>query len=205
MSKTYKLKMVIGGASGSGKTSFLLGKPTLEVDYGNLGVSFKPVEVIINDDDTYQFIMWDLKTKNNFKFLYPTFCRGASGAFLCFDINDHQSFEELPFWINIVRKNAIIEDFKIPIILIGTKTDLNNREVSDDEIHQLMQQHDLDDVFFISIHDEDKKQKKVSIFKSLIEKIQPFYQIEDISIFIPREDNEFKEFLHAFSNCIICG
>jgi len=205
MVRTYKLKMVIGGAAGSGKTSFLTGKPTINLEFNNLGVSFKPVECIINNGDSYQFICWDPNVKERYRFLFPVFCRGVSCAILCFDVSDHKSFEELTYWIKTVRKNGIIDTFKIPIVLIGTKTDLRIREISDEEVNNLIRQFDLDGIFYTSIYDKDFKQIKEAIFKKLIEKIEPYYQIEDFSIYIPREDNEFNEFLRTFAVCPICG
>jgi len=204
MARTYKLKMIIGGAEGSGKTSFLDGKSSFNLEFNNLGVSFRPIECIINNGDSYQFICWDPNVKQRFRFLFPVFCRGVSCAILCFDISNHKSFEELNFWIKTVRKNGIINNYKIPIVLIGTKNDLYIREVTDDEVNDLIEQFDLDGIFFTSIYDKDLKQKKEAIFKILIEKIEPYYQIEDFSIFIPREDSKFKEFLQHFSICPIC-
>ncbi|MFX1385547.1 MAG: hypothetical protein ACFFBP_24295, partial [Promethearchaeota archaeon] len=107
MPRSYKLKMVVGGSSGSGKTSFLLGKAQIEPEFNHLGVSFKPIECVINEGDSYKFIVWDLKVKERFKFLYPIFCRGAAGAFICFDVSNYKSFEELPFWVNVLRNNKI--------------------------------------------------------------------------------------------------
>ncbi len=204
MVRTYKLKMIIGGAAGSGKTSFLDGKASFNLEFNNLGVSFRPIECIINNGDSYQFICWDPNVKERFRFLFPVFCRGVSCAILCFDLSNHASFKELNFWIKTVRKNGIINNYKIPIVLVGTKDDLNIREVTDEEIYNLIEQFDLDGIFFISIYDKDLKQKKETIFKILIEKIEPYYQIEDFSIFIPREDSEFKKFLQYFSICPIC-
>ncbi len=196
--------MIIGGAAGSGKTSFLTGKKSLNFEFNNLGVSFKPIECIVNNGDSYQFVCWDPNVKERYRFLFPVFCRGASCAILCFDVSNHKSFEELSYWIKIVRKNGIINNFKIPIVLIGTKNDLNIREVTDEEAYKLIEQFDLDGIFYTSIYEKDLKQKKEAAFKILIEKIEPYYQIEDFSIFIPREDNKFKEFLQHFSICPIC-
>ncbi|TFG26169.1 MAG: GTP-binding protein [Promethearchaeota archaeon] len=205
MERIYKLKMVIGGAAGSGKSSFLTGKPSINLEFNNLGVSFKPIECIINNGDSYQFICWDPNVKERYRFLFPVFCRGVSCAILCFDLSDHTSFEELPYWIKTVRKNGIIDTFKIPIVLVGTKKDLNIRAVSENEVDNLIDQFDLDGIFYSSIYEKNFKQIKEAIFKILIEKIEPYYQIEDFSIYIPREDNEFKDFLRTFSVCPICG
>jgi small GTP-binding protein len=197
--------MVLGGSAGSGKTSFLTGKPALDSEYENLGVSFKPIECIVNKGDIYQLICWDLKTREKYRFLYPIFCRGASCAILCFDISSKKSFDELPYWIKIIRKDEANNNFKIPIILIGNKIDLNNLKVSNKDIYNLIKSYKIDALFFTSIYDEDKKRKKTVIFKKLLERLQPFYQIQDLTIFIPKDDDDFKKFLNFFSKCPLCG
>lgn len=204
MPRSYKLKMVVGGSSSSGKTSFLLGKAQADPEFNHLGVSFKPIECLINEGDSYKFIVWDLKVKERFNFLYPIFCRGAAGAFICFDVNNRDSLFEIPFWINVFRHNKKGIEVKIPIILIGTKMDLHHREVSDDDINKLIKKYDLDGVFYTSIYDTNSREKRAAIFKCLIEKIEPFCHVHECSIFIPREDESFKEFAKQFSTCPIC-
>jgi len=93
---------------------------------------------------------------------------------------------------------------KIPLILIGTKTDLRHRDVFDDDVNKLIKKYDLDGVFYTSVYDTDNKEKRANIFKCLIENIEPFCHIQDCSIFIPKEDESFKEFASQFSICPIC-
>jgi GTPase SAR1 family protein len=205
MPRNYKLKMIIGGASGSGKTSFLSGKVINDNEFKKLGVEFKPIECVINNGDTYQFICWDPKVRDRYRFLFPVFCRGVSCAILCFDLSDRSSFDELSYWIKLIKNNGILNGVKIPIVLLGTKIDLEDRKVCDDEISHLLEQYDLDGIFFTSIYDKKFKKTHEAIFKTLIKKIEPFYQIEDFSIYIPREDNKFKEFVDRFSICPICS
>ena len=197
MPKSYKLKLISGGASGCGKTSFIHGTLMNETP---IGVSFKPIECIVNEGDSWKFVVWDLKAKDQFKFLFPTFCRGAAGAFLFFDVSNYNSFKELNYWINIFRRNA----GDIPIILIGTKIDLNSCEVPDEDIQKLVEEQDLDRVFFTSMRENEVK--KVVIFKFLIERIDPNTPIYDFSIFLPNqmEDEKFAKFVENFSICPIC-
>jgi len=204
MPGSFKLKMVVGGSSGCGKTSFLLGDTQIEPEFDHLGVSFKSIECVVNEVDSYKFIIWDLKVKERFDFMYPLFCKGASGAFICFDTSNHKSFEEITYWADIFRNNKKDIEVKIPVILIGTKTDLNHQEVLDDEVNDLINKYDLDGIFYTSIYDIDNEEKKGTIFKCLIEKIEPYYCINDCSIFIPKEDEEFKEFLKQFATCPLC-
>ena len=204
MSKLHKLKMIIGGSSGSGKTSFLLSKSASETDFNQLGVSFKPIECIANEGDSFKFVAWDLKFKEQFRFMYPIFCRGSSSAILVFDVSNRKSFEELPYWIKIFRENQKDKSIKTPIILIGMKTDLENRVILNKEVNKLVKDFDIDGIFYTSILDANKKEKKKEIFKCLIEKIDPFYKINDFELYIPEEDGKFWDFINFFARCPLC-
>jgi len=196
ISKSFKLKLILGGTSGSGKTSFINGSN--ENDWP-IGVSFKSVECYANENDSYKFLVWDLKDQPRFRFMFKDFCRGACAGLICFDLSNRSSFNELKRWIETVRKGA----GDVPIILIGTKKDLDNREIKENEIIQFVEENHLETVFFTSIYeDQDSKEE---IFEYLVRLIDPDYPLENFSI-IPREleDEDFKKFLENFSTCPIC-
>ncbi len=196
MPKSYKCKLMLLGSSGSGKTSFIDGD--INKDW-SIGLSFKLVECYANENDIYKFLIWDLKDHPRFHFMFKDFCRGANAGLLCFDLTDRNSFIALNFWIDLLREGS----GNIPIILIGTKKDLENIEVYDREILDLVKEKNLDTVFFTSIYEEnDTKQE---IFKYIVQKLDPNYPLSNFSI-IPKEleDEEFKNFVDEFSICPIC-
>jgi len=184
MPKSYKLKLMLLGSSGSGKSSFI--------------IAFRLVECFANENDIYKFLLWDLKDRPRFHFMFKDFCRGAYASLICFDLSDRNSFIALNYWINLLREGS----GNIPIILIGTKKDLENREVQDQEILDLIEEKNLDTIFFTSIYEENAKKE---IFRYIVQKLDPNYTLSNFSI-IPREleDEEFKNFLNVFSICPIC-
>ncbi|MFW9771678.1 MAG: hypothetical protein ACFFBY_02635 [Promethearchaeota archaeon] len=186
----------MGGAQGSGKTSFI--NDNVEKDTP-IGVSFKPIDCYANESDSYKFVIWDLKDREHFRFLFPLFCRGACAGLLCFDVSDKNSFFDLERWINIFRESA----GGIPIFLIGTKSDLVHK-TSKLEIENLIQKYQLEGVYFTSIYDEEDK--KAEIFKYIVEKIEPDYPIENFTLFTPKQiDTEkYRNFVKYFSRCPIC-
>jgi len=196
MPKSYKLKLMILGSSGSGKTSFISGN--IDNDWP-IGISFKIVECYANENDNYKFLTWDLKDRPRFHFMFKAFCRGAYAGLLCFDLSDRNSFIALNYWINLLREGS----GNIPIILIGTKKDLENREVQDQEILDLIKEKNLDNIFFTSIYEEnDTKQE---IFRYIVQKLDPNYLLSGFSISPGElEDEQFKNFLDEFSICPIC-
>ncbi|MFX0101873.1 MAG: hypothetical protein ACFFCS_20075, partial [Candidatus Hodarchaeota archaeon] len=59
-----------------------------------------------------------------------------SGALVCFDVTDYETFKQLPEWIEIIRREAQ----NVPILLVGTKYDLPNHQVP----YELAQQYAQD-------------------------------------------------------------
>ena len=187
----------MAGASGSGKTSFLKGLSYSfnDSEYLQIGVSFKLVDCLINNEDSCLLQIWDLKATSILESLYPSYCKGAKGALLCFDITDRNSFNELNYWIQIIRKMAGY----IPIILIGTKLDLKEQTVPNNEIYDYVEKNQLNGIFFMTIEEKNH----IKIFRHLLESIL-FTHIYQLNILLPECDYEFENFIELFSVCPLC-
>ena len=193
MSKSYKLKAIVGGAPSYGRNTFLNKDYVVE---NEIGVSFNAVECLVNNEDSYKFILWELNPKDIFRFMYPNFCKGGRCALLFFDLGDIKSFNELFYWINTIRTWS----GDIPIVLIGTEPEFGERIISDDQVRDFIEKHDLTESFFTYLYQDDKKEKKEEIFKYLIEQIDLTCTIQDFSILLPMDDEYFLDFLNLFSN-----
>ena len=125
-----KLKIVIAGAGGVGKTTiverFLSGQfiPTGMT----IGVSFQTHTIHLRDI-TVKLIIWDLGGQERFKQMsvFQSYATGAHGIMLAMDMTDSlRTLQELSeSWINIVRGGSP----DAPIVLIGTKADLKTEDV----------------------------------------------------------------------------
>ena len=77
MAKSCIFKIIIGGSVGSGKTSFLNNRGFNHHnndDYFHIGVNFKLIDCLVNNEDNYLLQIWDFKVLKDFRFLYPSFC-----------------------------------------------------------------------------------------------------------------------------------
>ncbi|NVM18252.1 MAG: GTP-binding protein [Candidatus Lokiarchaeota archaeon] len=119
MKKT--VKVIVSGDGGVGKTSFLnrLVNDSFE-DNSELtrGVDFYSKSIYINGTE-FNFIMWDFAGQSQFKTLLNDFVEGSLAAFILFDLTRINTIENVNDWL------VTLETFgNIPIILIGTKSDL---------------------------------------------------------------------------------
>jgi GTPase SAR1 family protein len=195
MPKSYKLKLVLGGSLNSGKNTVIYNNG----DNGSpIGVSFQSVECFVNDEDNYKFIIWDLKDSQRFRFLFPIFSRGACAGLICFDLSNIESFSDLNRWITLFKEN----EKEIPIILIGIKSNLANREVSEDTINNLVAKEDLIYIEHTSLLSLEENLEE--IFKKLIKTLQPRCALSHFQLTFNKEDEQLIKLKNFFDRCPIC-
>lgn len=153
----FSFKTVICGASSVGKTSLFNRycfnsfnvdmSPTIGLNFHSvyLNINFKKEINELNEKYIVNSI-FDFGGQERFKPLIPKFMDGASGALLVFDSVSHLSFDKLDFWYDQLIKNAI--DSEIPIILVGSKSDLidstpESEIISDDKIQKFIERKKL--------------------------------------------------------------
>ncbi|MFX1455116.1 MAG: Rab family GTPase [Promethearchaeota archaeon] len=126
----YTFKIVIFGDPRTGKTTltqrFLTNLFKEDITM-TLGVDFmlKAVEV---DNLKVKLQIWDFAGEERFRFLFPSYIKGASGGIFMYDITNYGSLTHVDEWFEIVEKEL---NYDIPIIFVGGKTDLIHlKEVS---------------------------------------------------------------------------
>ena len=129
--KTYIFKILVAGEGGAGKTSLLRRYVDEMFDESNVltvGVDFFTKEVAFNGTKC-SLQLWDLGGQKRFRSLLNNFVMGARGALLLFDLTRMPNVSDILEWVNIAR----IYDIKLPILLIGTKEDLDDYIAVDDD------------------------------------------------------------------------
>lgn len=92
-----------------------------------LGVDFhlKPIEV---NGEMIKLQIWDFAGEERFRFLFPSYIRGANGAVFMYDITNYGSLAHVDDWFEIVENEI---DYDLPIVFVGGKTDLMHlKEIS---------------------------------------------------------------------------
>ena len=167
MTKKFILKILTAGDGGVGKTTLLYryveGKFSADTKM-TIGVEFFLQEVEINDANcTLQ--LWDFGGQERFRFLLESYVLGAKGALLMFDLTRPMTLDNLANWVNIVRKH----DPTLPILFVGTKLDLENDiMIQDDYALSFLEQFNLFE--FIKVSSKTGENVHVT-FKKLTEKI----------------------------------
>ncbi len=129
-SEIFTFKIVIFGDPRTGKTTlthrFLTNLFKEEISM-TLGLDFMLKAVDI-DNIKIKLQIWDFAGEERFRFLFPSYIRGAKGGIFMYDITNYGSLAHVDDWLEIVNKEI---DYDFPIIFVGGKTDLIHlKEVS---------------------------------------------------------------------------
>ena len=132
MPKSKVLKTIITGEGGVGKTTLLHRYIEGRFDANTrltIGVEFFLKELTIDEDSIFLQI-WDFGGQERFRFLLSNYAKGAKGALLLFDLTRPLTLNTLEEWVNICRS----DDPDIPILLIGSKADLEEMITVNEEL-----------------------------------------------------------------------
>ncbi len=129
----YKLKVVIVGDSGVGKTNLIKRFVTNSFNQNSkatVGVEFLSKSYRINDQ-VFKIEMWDTAGQERYKSITAAYYKGAKGALIVYDITQKTTFENISKWMTEIKEKSS-KDMKV--MIIGNKTDLKDeRQVTTEE------------------------------------------------------------------------
>ncbi len=131
----FSVKIIVLGAPGVGKTSLIrrfVDNKFAESYVSTIGVDISRKEVKINEDCIVNESLWDIGGQAQEMSPHrKRFYFGANFAFLVFDITRKSTFEKIKNWENDLETSI---NRQVSVILIANKTDLENSEVTLEEI-----------------------------------------------------------------------
>ena len=131
-----RFKICIFGDGGVGKTTLV--KRYLQGIFDDatpmtIGVEFYVKKLKI-DEHPCSLQIWDFAGENEFRDLFPSFVRDASGGIFMYDITRRSSLEDFEDWMYVFQEQNK-EQIGVPLILVGGKSDL--------EEERLIQEQDI--------------------------------------------------------------
>ncbi|CAN6310987.1 unnamed protein product [Urochloa humidicola] len=146
-SKNFRVKLVLLGDSGVGKSCIVLRfvrgqfDPTSKV---TVGASFLSQTLALEDSTTVKFEIWDTAGQERYAALAPLYYRGAGAAIVVYDITSPESFNKAQYWVKELQKHGGPD---MIMALVGNKADLHeNRTVSSQEAQEYAERNSM---FFI--------------------------------------------------------
>ncbi len=141
-------KIIIIGDSGVGKTSILTryaDDAFTESFISTIGVDFRfktiPIEnKYTNLIETIKLQIWDTAGQERFKNITSAYYRNADGLVIVYDITDKKTFSNITNWLGEAR--SYMEN-TIPIIIIGNKSDREDRQVSYEELEEFSKKYNF--------------------------------------------------------------
>ena len=125
----FKLKIVIIGDSGVGKTNLLkrfVSNVFTENTKATVGVEFMTKSYKINKH-IFKIELWDTAGQERYKSITAVYYKGAKGALIVYDTTSKPSFDDIDKWLNEIRDKSSND---IKLMIIGNKIDLKEfREV----------------------------------------------------------------------------
>jgi len=125
-------KIIIFGDAGCGKvelTQRFLTNLFVSDQTMTIGVDFE-VKSLTVDGQKVKLQIWDFGGEERFRFLLPTYVRGARGGLFLYDVTNYSSIAHIDDWLSVIKKEIRAEDI-FPIIVVGNRAHLvDQREVS---------------------------------------------------------------------------
>lgn len=131
MTYNAAFKICIFGSGGVGKSTlmsrYLTGRMNVDVKMTiGLDIGIKQIEV---EGKNIILQIWDLAGEKRFRFFLPGYSLGASAGIFMYDVTRPTSLSEIEEWLKVFKPFPNDPNRKVPIILVGGKSDLEDRRV----------------------------------------------------------------------------
>ena len=137
--KLETFKIIFLGDSGVGKSSIIMRyihNTFSDNHISTVGVGFSYKEVTVKDGTKIQLKLIDTAGQEKYKSISKSYYKNAEGVLFIFAYDDKKSFDDIEDWLDSFKENSDKKE-DIPIILIGNKYDVENKQIKDSSIEDL--------------------------------------------------------------------
>ena len=142
-------KIILLGAASSGKTSLLIrfvDEVYSSADvYATVGIELKSCTLKV-DSQAVRLQIWDTSGQEVFFALTRQYFKGCQGAVVIFDLTNRESLKTVSKYIEYFRTESS-DEAQQNIVLVGNKCDIENLEVTKQEVDMIMQQHGISEYY----------------------------------------------------------
>lgn len=141
-------KVIIIGDPTVGKTSFVQKyvNDTFRRDYKmTIGVDFALKVIKWSNKCNIKLQLWDIAGQERFTSMTRVYYKDAHACLIMFDLTQKNTFQNAVRWKKDLDQKCTLRDGSpVPCLLLANKCDnVDNREVSQDEIEDLCREHDF--------------------------------------------------------------
>jgi small GTP-binding protein len=137
-------KVIVLGNSGVGKSCMTIkaAKNIYEEQvYPTIGFEFYPIFIKIKNKIT-KLQIWDTCGQETYRSLVANFYRNSQIAIMVYSIDDRKSFEDLLYWLKILKANS---NRCVKLMLVGNKSDIEDRKVTFEEAEKFKKDYNFEE------------------------------------------------------------
>ena len=156
---SLQCKLILLGNGSVGKTS-IIGRFTDDgfqrVYKQTIGLDFFEKRVTVKGNQQITLQVWDIGGQSIASKMLPKYIHGTQVVFLCYDVTDRASFDDVADWLALVRRAFVdpVTSLMLPLpkrYLVGNKVDLEHLRVVDEHAHDaFIAANELDGGFTMS-------------------------------------------------------
>lgn len=202
MSSSFKIKVVAAGWEPAKKEFFQRNSRNIRSFFRNCyittGIEIKTLSYSNEYNDSLTMSIWNINSSERFRFMAPTFFRGAAACLLFYDISNPLSFKELEYWIQCTRSNAT----QNPTFVIADKSNIKDK-INFEEVNNFVEENEIAGYYIISIRKIDRISR---IYNEIIARIAEYifsYRVDKTKI-SEEEQKLYKKFILTYRRCPMC-
>jgi small GTP-binding protein len=161
------VKVIVVGNSNVGKSSLMhtyINGCFSKIQAMTIGFDFLVKNVLINNE-IVRVQIWDTAGQERYRSIVSSYYRGSNATLIVYDVSNRESFNDIVKWLDMINCKSSYQN--IPILLLGNKTDLEHREVSEQEGQEFAAMHDI---MFMEVSAKSNVNVE-SAFTSVLQKI----------------------------------